>query len=245
MPRACLPILVFLFARCFAYQAPPANHLPDPFATGWMLIDTNGDGIADFLNGKVVVPASPTAAENAAAANLAARLGYGTTGLTPPVVVAGDPGRGPRIVVSKAPTALLPGGFEKEEGGVLQADDSLLIAGADEAGLEAAAEAYSARAPYLWRVNGEKLSAIAETVGGGAELFGITYQRGKAGIHRAFLRGPSGSSPVTQAALDTALASPLLASVHQLVVLNGPSATSTKAEAAQPAATRAPSEETR
>src|ERR1039457_3480651 len=98
-----------------------------------MLIDTNGDGIADFLNGKVVVPASPTAAENAAAANLAARLGYGTTGLTPPVVVAGDPGRGPRIVVSMAPTALLPCGFEKEEGGVLQADDSLLIARADGA----------------------------------------------------------------------------------------------------------------
>jgi hypothetical protein len=27
------------------------------FATGWLLADTNGDGIADSINGKVVVPA--------------------------------------------------------------------------------------------------------------------------------------------------------------------------------------------
>ena len=32
-------MLLLLFARCFAYQAPPASpadHLSDPFATGWM-----------------------------------------------------------------------------------------------------------------------------------------------------------------------------------------------------------------
>src|SRR5580692_10461256 len=83
MPRAFLPLFVLLFARCFAYQAPvtpAANHLDDPFATGWMLVDTNGDGIADSINGKVYVPASPSSAQNAAAANVAARLGYGTTG---------------------------------------------------------------------------------------------------------------------------------------------------------------------
>src|ERR1035441_10108732 len=134
MPRACLPILVFLFARCFAYQAPPANHLPDPFSTGWMLVDTNGDGIADFLNGQVVVPESPTAAENAAAANLAARLGYGTTGLTPPLVVVGDSDRvGPVIVIAKSPLGLPPGGFEKEEGGVFELlADGLIVAGRSE-----------------------------------------------------------------------------------------------------------------
>src|ERR1035438_7507482 len=121
MPRACVPFLVFLLTRCFAYQAPPApsaNRLTDPFATGWMLVDTNGDGIDDFVNGKVVVPASPTAAENAAAANIAARIGYGTTGLMPPLVVSADSGRGPRIVIGKAPVDL-----EKEEGGVFPAGD--------------------------------------------------------------------------------------------------------------------------
>jgi hypothetical protein len=236
MPRACLPILLLFFARCFAYQAPAppaAKHLADPFAIGWMLVDTNGDGIADSINGKVIVPDAPTAAENAAAANLAARLGYGSTGLTPPLVVAGDRDRtGPRIVINRAPLGLPPGGFEKDEGGVFEVlDGGLLMAGDGDAGLSAAAEAYAARAPYIWRVNGEKLSVIAEAVGGGVELHAVTYLHGKAGIHRAFLRGTA-----TQEALDAALAKPELASVHQLIVLGGPTATNPKPEAAQPAA---------
>ena len=72
-----------------AYQADTsrAGHLADPFAAGWMLSDTNGDEIIDFISGKVVLPAHPTAAQNAAAADLAARLGYATTGFTPPVVI--------------------------------------------------------------------------------------------------------------------------------------------------------------
>ncbi|MEI9970684.1 MAG: hypothetical protein WDO73_00795 [Ignavibacteriota bacterium] len=106
----------------------------------------------------------------------------------------------------------------------------LAVAGADDAGLTAAAAAYVARAPYIWRMNGEKLSAIAQAVGGGAELVGVTYQRGKAGVHRAFLRGN-----IAQAALDAALAKPELASVHQLVVRDGPTATNPKPEASTPA----------
>jgi hypothetical protein len=227
MPRASLPLLILFFARCFAFQAPvtpAASHLEDPFALGWMLVDSNGDGIAESINGKIVVPAQPTAAQNSAAANLAARLAYGSTGLTPPLVVTVPPPTGPRIAIGGT-TADLPA-FEKEEGGVFQAADGLVIAGADDAGLTMAAESYSARAPYIWRVTGEKLSAIAT----GAELIGVTYLRGKAGIHRAFLRGN-----VTQAALDAALAKPELASVHQLVVRDGPIATNPKPEAIQPA----------
>jgi hypothetical protein len=240
MPRACLPLLVLLFARCFAFQAPSApstNHLCDPFVIGWMLVDTNGDGIADFINGKVVVPASPRAAENAAAANLAARLAYGTTGLTPPLVVVKDSAvTGPSIAIERAPLGLPPGGFEKEEGGIFDVrEDGLIVAGADDAGLTAAADAYSARAPFIWRTNGEKLSAIAEAVGGNVELMGATYQHGKAGIHRAFLRGTA-----SQEALDAALAKPALASVHQLVLVGGPTATNPKPEAEAPATGAAP-----
>ena len=51
--------------------------------------DTNGDGIIDFIPGKVVVPPQPTAAQNAAAADIAARLGYATTGLTPHTAPSG------------------------------------------------------------------------------------------------------------------------------------------------------------
>ena len=77
------------------------GRLADPFSSGWMLTDSNGDGVLDFVAEKVVVPAEPSAAENAVAADIAARLGFATTGLTPPVVVssAEDRAGGPRIWV--------------------------------------------------------------------------------------------------------------------------------------------------
>ena len=96
MPRVYRPLLALAVASAFAFQTPqsgnpaPVDRVADPFATGWLVVDTNGDGIADFINGKIVVPSDPTAAENTAAANLAARLGFGSTGLTPPVVVPAD-----------------------------------------------------------------------------------------------------------------------------------------------------------
>ena len=184
------PLLAFAVAAAFAFQTPqspgpaPVNRVADPFAIGWMLVDTNGDGIADFINGKIVVPAEPTAAENAAAANLAARLGFGTTGLTPPVVVAADhdSGSGPRILVGRTAGVLKGFDLAADEGGVFAVGDNLAITGPDDAGLLAAADAYAARAPYQWRVPGKKLSDI------GANLVGVTYVRGKAGVHRAFFR---------------------------------------------------------
>src|SRR5580658_2227232 len=190
MPRAYRPLLALAVASAFAFQTPqsvgPAavGRLADPFASGWMLVDTNGDGIADFINGKIVVPADPTAAENAAAANLAARLGFGTTGLTPPVVVPADrdSAGGPRILVGRAAGALTGFDLTPDEGGVFAVGDNLAVTGADDAGLLAAADAYAARAPYQWRVPGKKLSDI------GANLAGVTYLRGKAGVHRAFFR---------------------------------------------------------
>ena len=199
MPRAVRPLLALAVASAFAFQTPqstnPAARVADPFAIGWMLEDTNGDGIADYVAGRIVVPAQPTAAENAAAANFAARLGYGTTGLTPPVVVAAneDSGSGPRIYIGKGavPAAQLPKvTLETDEGGVFAIGQNLAVIGASDAGLMAAADAYAARAPYQWRVPGKKLGDI------GAGLTGITYVRGKSGVHRAFLgdtEAPAGS----------------------------------------------------
>jgi hypothetical protein len=228
-----------LLAAAFAFQtAPPsapANRVADPFATGWMLADTNGDGIADFVNGKIVVPAEPTAAENAAAANLAARLAYGSTGLTPPLVVsaAAGAGDGPRIFIGRAAAGV---SLEKEEGGVFAADGNLTVFAADDAGLEAAADAYSARAPYQWHVPGDKLSAIAAAVGANVELAGVTYLRGKSDVHRAFLRS---RDAITAENLAKALADPHLAGVHELVVMGGASAVSAKPEPDAPAANAA------
>ncbi len=241
MPRKSIvaPALIALALVCaFAFQstsAPaPVDRVADPFATGWMVTDTNGDGIADFIAGKIVVPAQASAAENAAAANLAARVGFASTGMTPPVVVAGDSGSGPRIRVGRAATP--PVVLEKEEGGVFFDGGVLALVSADDAGLQAAAEAYSARAPYQWRVPGEKLAAIADAVreaapGAPVELVGVTYLKGKAGVHRAFLR--SGGT-IAAAALEKALASAHLAVVHSLAILGGATAVNAKAEPAIP-----------
>src|SRR3984957_2129915 len=207
------PLLALAGAGGFAFQTPqsgnpaPVDRVADPFATGWLLVDTNGDGIADFINGKIVVPADPTAAENAAAANLAARLGFGSTGLTPPVVVAADhdSGGGPRILVGRAAGVLKGFDLAADEGGVFAVGENLAVAGADDNGLLAAADAYAARAPYQWRVPGKKLSDI------GANLAGVTYVRGKPGVHRAFFRSGDQLTEAPATAIEPAPAQPAVA----------------------------------
>jgi len=243
MSRKPIVALAAIALASFAFQTPsapvPADRVADPFAIGWMVVDSNGDGIADFIAGKIVVPAHASAADNAAAANLAARVGFASTGMTPPVVIAGDSGSGPRIWVGRsapAEFASLAGSLEKEEGGVFFANGNLALIAADGAGLQAAAEGYSARAPYQWRVPSEKLSAIADAVreavpGAHVELVGVTYLKGKASVHRAFLRS---SQAIDAAALEKALASSHLAAVHSLVIVGGATAVSAKAEAAIP-----------
>ncbi len=69
-------------------QLPPAHPslLEDAFHTGLLLRDTNGDSIADAVCAHIVVPDTPDEGENTAAANLAARLGYETSGITLPIV---------------------------------------------------------------------------------------------------------------------------------------------------------------
>ncbi len=66
--------------------APAASLLEDAFHSGLLLRDTNGDSIADAVCAHIVVPDSPNEGENTAAANLAARLGYETSGITLPIV---------------------------------------------------------------------------------------------------------------------------------------------------------------
>jgi hypothetical protein len=167
-------------------QPQASTHLANPFAAGWMLVDTNGDGIVDAIAGKIVVPANPNAAECAAAANLAARLGYESTGMTPPVVITETEDHhevgsntGPRIYVrSNAAVfdAQLHNLVLPEEGGIFRSGDNLIVMGRDDAGLLAAAEAYASRAPYAWKVPGDKLPNVE----------GVTYVKGKTGINRTF-----------------------------------------------------------
>jgi hypothetical protein len=248
----CLPA-VFVLAggkRTAMKDSAPvrAENISDPFAAGWMLVDTNGDGIADAVVGKIVVPDKSSAAENAAAANFAARVGYGSTGLTLPIVITASEDRGasaelPRLWIGKTDangmgeqTNSLAGALEKGQGGVFFAGGNLVVVGADDAGLEAVADAYSARAPYQWKVPGDKFLAIADAVNlaghaSGSILKGLIYAHGEQGIHRVILQA---NFAVTAEQLASAFDGGHLAAVREIVVLNG--ATSVMASNPKPLA---------
>lgn len=213
-------------------QTPASDHLSDPFATGWMLVDTNGNGDVDAIAGKIVVPEDSTAAENAAAANFAARVAYGATGLTPPLVVTAShaPANQPLIWVGRAVPAAAAAELESAaghlaagEGGVFSVAGNLAVVGGDDAGLGAAADGYSAHAPYEWQVPGEQLAAIPAAVdtaghGSGARLVGVIYRGGRSGIDRAVVRA---DFAVSSSALAGAFDSSHLTSVRELVVMGG------------------------
>lgn len=204
----------------------PASVIEDAFRPGVMVQDTNGDTIADAICGHILVPAPSSVAENTAAANLAARLGYETIALTLPVVVSTPTPAGKfcatpttdlwigREALPAAPgSAIAPllAELQLGEGGVYAVPDGLLVEGEDPVGLLAAAAAYSARAPFQWSVSGEPLQAIAhainarlaeQKIAASVELVGLTYQSSQPGIHRAILQ-VSGSA--TAAAIRAAL----------------------------------------
>jgi len=192
----------------------PETPLENVFQAGLMVQDTNGDSIADAICGHVVVAKSPGAVENTAAANMAARLGYETSALTLPVVItAGQTAKG--CASTKAniwigrdalATAVPVADAEKQElqigeGAVFAAPGGVLVVGADPAGVIAAADGYSAHAPFQWSTGGEKLQGIARTVNARlasqklnatVELVGVTYQSGQPGIRRAILKMSQG-----------------------------------------------------
>jgi hypothetical protein len=236
--------LIAAFSTVVANQSDAAStsHVTDAFALGWMLQDANDDEIADSVSGKIVVSANPTSEENAAAADVAARLGYETTGFTPPLVISAveDRSDGPRIYIG---LSSVPGKYsavageyldrlQSNEGGVLALDNGIVILGHDGAALLAAAEAYASRSPYIWRPGGSKLSEIRQVCGAGAEISGITYLKGRAGVQRVMLVCPARPS---QTALQTALNTTVFASVHELVARsNGDEVSATSAKELPP-----------
>src|SRR6266852_436588 len=65
-----------------------ALSLSELFKPGVVFQDRNGDGVVDFVDARIVLAESPSASELAAAADIAARLGYETTAMNLPVIGA-------------------------------------------------------------------------------------------------------------------------------------------------------------
>ena len=191
MSRLALVVATLMAALAVTVSsssAPPAPSTPgslaDVFAlTGGAVRDTNGDGLADSITARVVVPLHPTADDTEAATNIAGRLGYETTAATLSFVVTdarateamGAPlvflvGRSNREVVRLADEgaidlkSLAPGqgliALVSDRGGHRR----IVVAGGDEAGTLAAGIELAARLPRLWNMTGITLGQIEQHV---------------------------------------------------------------------------------
>lgn len=165
-----------------AVAASQPRDLRNVLAPGYLLEDRNQDGLIDFVRARIILPAAPSSAEVASAANIAARLGYETSaldlGLTAfddervraydvPVIVVGErnaliprSGRGqPAPDQGLAPgqgaiSFITPNDFFRAGG--------ILIEGYDATGLLAAASYLSGRYPSIWALRGSAYSDIPD-----------------------------------------------------------------------------------
>jgi hypothetical protein len=83
-------VLVFVTLATAIGRTAPADHaaasLSELFAPGVVFQDRNGDGAIDFVDARLVLGDQPSSAELAAAADIAARLGFETSAMDLPVV---------------------------------------------------------------------------------------------------------------------------------------------------------------
>jgi len=194
--------------------------LENPFQLGMFLQDSNGDSIADLVCGHIIVSENPTAADNAAAANLAARIGYETSAMTLPIVVQGTvqadascKGYTPNIWIganalsSTNATAVssITSSLALGQGAVVVVDGGIAIVGPDPLGLLNAANAYAARAPFLWNVPGDKVLSLAKNVNttlakagskATVELRALVISQNTQGVSRAILKLQGATDPI-------------------------------------------------
>ena len=144
--------------------------------------DTNGDGLADAVVARVIVPDAPTIGEVEAATNIAARLGYETTALTLPLVhreseMAQPAAVGLPILVGRTNrfvqrlidahaidvSALKPGqGLIAAVASPLGGGDGIVVVGGNDEGTLNAGIELAARLPRVWGMNGVTLPAVEE-----------------------------------------------------------------------------------
>jgi hypothetical protein len=151
-----------------------ASDLSALFKLGGTIADTNGDTFADAATFRFVLPPHPTAAQIAAAANIAARIGHETSSMDIPVQRAGE---GPGIAITVGPATAAEGAELKDDEGhvrFVSSTSSLFITGRTDEGTLAAGEYVAARLPYAWDVKGAALSKVAENVRETLRVAGVT-----------------------------------------------------------------------
>src|SRR5262245_22844652 len=140
--------------------------------------DTNGDGLADSVAARVILPADPAIEDIQAAANIAGRLGFETTALSLPVVLKAPDVTQPASIavpilvgrsnpfiaklIERGAIDLKP--LKKGQGlltiasSPLGGPDGLVVAGGDDEGTLNAANELSVNLPRLWGATGARVS---------------------------------------------------------------------------------------
>src|SRR5262249_31579467 len=143
------------------------------FKPGAALQDRNGDGVIDFVDARIVLAERPSAAEVAAAADIAARLGYETTAMNLPVERTKA---GPAIFVGARALARARVTADAIGVGALKAGDGIVSAftvagapavavlGGDDDGLSAASLMLAGRLPHLWDQKGPSTDTVSDEV---------------------------------------------------------------------------------
>jgi zinc carboxypeptidase len=139
------------------------------FDVGPVFQDRNSDGVVDFVDARIVLGERPSASDVAAAANVAARLGFETSAMNLPMPASAA---GASIIIGAA--GLRRAGVSIDlpkdpgEGLVTTLDVSgkpaVVIAGASDAATRAAADAFSGRLPKIWEPSAPSIETVAKDV---------------------------------------------------------------------------------
>jgi len=186
--------------------------------TKGMVRDSNGDGLADTVAARVIVPAKPASEDVLAAANLAARLGYESLAMNLPLVLRDtEADRLPQnvvpILVGRENSVLQKLASQRaidiqslKPGQGLVAlvtlpsgtTQGLAVVGGDDEGTLAAALELAARLPRVWTLSGITLAGIEDQslrflrakgiAAAGAEIRSLVVDSDRRGIARMDLR---------------------------------------------------------
>jgi hypothetical protein len=225
-----MAVLVLLFASVTepaATQQTPTD-VANLFEVGRLLLDTNGDGFPDRLNVTFVLGDEPTTTETAAAAEIAARLGFETMAMDLPLPRGASAG-GIAVVVGRSGLAAAPlespgvdpASLDSGEGVVAVREGDgrtwVLVVGGDDAGLLAAARLFAGVLPHtrtlstpsLERVRSDLANvlvsgvAAADTAGVAARVTQARARAGGSGIARLVaevtVRDPSAGAAALRA----------------------------------------------
>ncbi len=168
-------LLVFLSAVAVAQGAENTLRpvaLADLFKPGPVFQDRNGDGVIDFIDARLALPDKPTAAEVAAAADIAARLGFETTAINLPISRSeGTPvfvGTRALAAAKITPESIGAAGLKAGMGAVVsmtvEAKPAVAVFGADDAGLAEAALMFAGHLPHLGDLKSPTTDKIGDDV---------------------------------------------------------------------------------